>query len=72
MTLHTLTWAAAQATGNAHIAETLPLQDAKALQLIEDADGRIWIAAAVADGTGSVPLADIGARAPRQRPSSPP
>ena len=58
-----LTWAAAQATGNAHIAEALPLQDAKALDLIEGADGHTWIVAAVADGAGSAPLADIGARA---------
>lgn len=63
MTMHTLKWAAAQATGNAHIAEALPLQDAKALRLIEGADGHTWIAAAVADGAGSAPLADIGARA---------
>ena len=63
MTMHTLTWAAAQATGNAHIAEALPLQDAKALRLIEGADGHTWVAAAVADGAGYAPLADLGARA---------
>ena len=63
MTHQAFTWAAAQATGNAHIAEALPLQDAKALRVIQGADGNAWIAAAVADGAGSAPLADTGAKA---------
>ena len=54
-------WATAQATGSAHIECDTPCQDALAVMTTIGADGHCWLVAAVADGAGSVPFADIGA-----------
>ena len=53
---------AVAARGTSHIAHGLPCQDAVLTVEVADANGTKWTVAGLADGLGSVPHADIGAR----------